>query len=77
MSRIAKFILLIYQHKKMNELTIADLEVIKTSLSYTKKYISESPDHTYQFKQEQLERIGKVAERVGNIIRDKKDNFLS
>lgn len=61
----------------MSELTIAELELIKSSLAYTKKNISDSPDQSYQFKREQLERIDKVVEKVSAIIKNKKENFLA
>jgi hypothetical protein len=57
----------------MQELSIAELDVIKESLQYSRKHIDEYKDYpSYEFKQEQLKRINDVAEKVSAIIKEKK-----
>ena len=55
------------------ELSLSDLDIIRESLSYSRKRIDEYQDHpTYEFKHEQLARINNVATKVENIIKARK-----
>ena len=54
------------------ELSLNDLEVIKESLTYSRKRIDEYQHHPdYEFKQQQLVRINNVATKVANLIKAK------
>ncbi|GAB3917195.1 hypothetical protein [Mucilaginibacter boryungensis] len=57
----------------MENLNLHDLEVIKESLSYSRKRIEEYQEHpSYEFKQQQLERINNVANKVSGLIQEQK-----
>jgi hypothetical protein len=54
----------------MEKLNLHDLEVIKESLTYSRKGIDEYQEHqNYEIKQQQLDRINNVATKVSGIIK--------
>lgn len=55
------------------ELSSNDLDIIEESLLNSRKRIEEYQDYpTYEFKQQQLERINKVATKISSLIKARK-----
>jgi len=62
----------------MNELTLEEIEIILTSLDYTKQKFQSYTDYpSYEFKQQRIAEVKKVIEKVRAIKKAMKSKVVA